>query len=248
MAENVSVEFGAQPVLDEVSFRLEPGSSAAIIGPNGSGKTTLLNVIVGSIRPISGSVTSGPPSSIAYVLQHRSDRTWLPLTVREVITMGRYGRRRLLSPLRADDRRIVVDAARRLEVDDLLAEQFGELSGGQKQRVLLAQALTQEPDVLLLDEPITGLDLASQQRILDLIDEETTRGTTVVITTHNLDEARHCDMVLLLAGRLVAVGPPDDVLTADHLRQAFGDRVLGNHRGHAHRSELLVVDDHGHGH
>ena len=160
--------------------------------------------------------------------------------------MGRYGRRGLLGRLTGADRRLIAEAAGRLEIDDLLDEPFGELSGGQKQRVLLAQALAQEPTVLLLDEPITGLDLASQQRILDLIEDETSRGNTVVITTHNLDEARHCDTVLLLATQLVATGPPDEVLTPSHLRTAFGDRVLGDHRGHDHAAELLIVDDHGH--
>lgn len=247
-ASDVTVSFGDQVVLDNVSFELAPGSSAAIIGPNGSGKTTLLNALTGLVRPDRGSITADPANAAAYVLQHRNTRTWLPLTAREVITMGRFGHRRLLSRLTGSDRRLIVEAAARLEVDDLLDESFGELSGGQQQRVLLAQALVQEPQLLLLDEPITGLDLASQQRILDLIGEETAAGTTVVITTHNLDEARHCDSVLLLAGHLVAHGSPNDVLVPDRLREAFGSRVLGDHRGHDHDGELLVVDDHGHGH
>jgi len=244
---DLRVSFGDRLVLDDVSFDIEAGTSAAIIGPNGSGKTTLLNVLVGTVTAGRGTVSAGPPRSIAYVLQHRDARLWLPLTVNEVITMGRYGHRGLLGRLTSADRQLVATAAARLEVDDLLGRQFGELSGGQKQRVLLAQALAQDPSTLLLDEPITGLDLASQQRILDLLEEETARGTTVAITTHNLDEARHCDAVLLLAGRLVAAGPPDYVLIPDRLRDAFGTRVLGDHDGHDHRSELLVVDDHGHG-
>ena len=244
--ENVSMAYGSTTVLDDVSVSIPAGASAAIIGPNGSGKTTLLNVVVGLTKPTSGRVTTGAGASVAYVLQHHNTRTWLPLTTREVITMGCY-RRRLVGRLSRSDRRHVTEVARRLETEDLLNDQFGELSGGQRQRVLLAQALVQEPSILLLDEPITGLDLASQQRILDLIAEETAKGTTVVITTHNLDEARHCDLVLLIAGRLVAFGPPDEVLTATELRKAFGDRVLGDHHGHDHSRELLVVDDHGHG-
>ena len=247
IVDSVRVSFGDQLVLDDIGFRIESGSSAAIIGPNGSGKTTLLNVLVGSVRPDSGSISTDGRST-AYVLQHRNARAWLPLTPREVITMGRYGSRGLLGRLTGNDRKLVESSAERLEVDDLLDEPFGELSGGQKQRVLLAQALAQEPSILLLDEPITGLDLASQQRILDLIDEETAAGTTVVITTHNLDEARHCDQVLLMAGRLVADGAPAEVLVGPLLREAFGDRVLGDHRHHDHGGDLLVVDDHGHGH
>ena len=216
------------------------------MGPNGSGKTTLLRSLVGSLRSTSGRVEVH--GTIAYVLQHRAGQTWMPLTVGEVITMGRYGERGLLGRLTTSDRQLIDDAAERLEVGDLLSSQFGELSGGQQQRTLLAQALVQQPTVLLLDEPITGLDLASQQRILDLIDEETEQGTTVVLTTHNLDEARHCDTVLLLAGSLIASGPPDEVLTTANLREAFGDRLLGDHHDHDHASALLVIDDHAHGH
>jgi manganese transport system ATP-binding protein len=249
--EHLTVRFGSLTVLDDVSFTASAGSSVAVIGPNGSGKTTLLNALVGLVEPTSGTVTvdHGPRTApTAYVLQHRqgSAQRWLPLTVREVIRMGCY-RGRPVGPLPRDQRRRVVEAASRLEVDDLLTRPFGELSGGQQQRVLLAQALVQQPSVLLLDEPITGLDLASQQRILDLIEEETTRGTTVVLTTHHLDEARHCDQVLLIAGRLIATGPPDQVLTAAELRRAFGPRVLGDHHAHDHRRELLIVDDHAHG-
>lgn len=235
-------------VLEDVSFVIDGGTSAAIIGPNGSGKTTLLNLIVGLAKPTAGSITTEPSASFAYVLQHRRHHLWLPLTAREVITTGHYRRRSLLGRITRSDRNAVVETAERLAVADLLNHQFATLSGGQKQRVLLAQALVQKPDVLLLDEPITGLDLVSQERILDLIDSETAAGTTVVITTHNLDEARHCDMVLLVAGRLVASGPADEVLTPDLLRETFGATVLGDHRGHAHGGDLLIIDDHAHGH
>lgn len=247
-ARNLCMGYGDTPVLDDVSFVVEGGTSAAIIGPNGSGKTTLLNLIVRLAKPTDGSITTEPNASFAYVLQHRSSRLWLPLTAREVITTGHYGRRRLLGRISRSDRTTVIETAERLEVGDLLDRQFATLSGGQKQRVLLAQALVQDPDVLLLDEPITGLDLASQQRILDLIDDETEAGTTVVITTHNLDEARHCDTVLLVAGRLIACGSPNEVLTPELLRETFGARVLGDHRGHDHSGDLLIIDDHGHGH
>jgi len=102
--------------------------------------------------------------------------------------------------------------------------------------------------VLVLDEPITGLDLPSQQIIIDLIEQQTDAGTAVLITTHHLDEARHCDEVLLVSGHIVASGPPTEVLTADNLREAFGDRLLGDHRHHDHSQEMLLVDDHGHHH
>ena len=140
--------------------------------------------------------------------------------------MGRFGRRGLLGRLRADDRDAIAAAARRLDVEALRKRPFGDLSGGQRQRVLVAQALASEPDLLLLDEPITGLDLPSQQRILDLIDEVTAAGAAVVLSTHHLGEARRTDVVVLLAGCLLAAGPPDEVLQPGLLAEAFGNRLV----------------------
>ncbi len=111
----------------------------------------------------------------------------------------------------------------------------------------IAQALAQQPRLLLLDEPITGLDLVSQQVILDVIADATAAGTAVMLSTHHLDEARHCERVLLLATDLVAEGPPDEVLTTERLREAFGGRLLGDHADHDHDLDLLLLDDHGHG-
>lgn len=245
---DVTVRYGPKVALDNVSLTIPTGSSLALIGSNGSGKTTVLNVLAGLAKPANGSIVPSPLPPVAYVLQSAGTSHWLPITAGEVLAMGRYRHRKWLSRLTSHDKTICAEAAERLEVNDLLEQQFGELSGGQKQRVLVAQAITQQAPVLLLDEPITGLDIPSQNRILDLIEEETQRGTTVVVTTHNLDEARHCDRVALIAKHLVAVGPPDEVLTPDLLRQTFGDRVLGRHGGHDHDETLLVIDDHGHDH
>ena len=242
--DGVTVRYGRHCALDAVDAALPGGRATALIGPNGSGKTTLLHVIAGLVEPQAGTVT--PEFDVAYVLQHHGSRSWMPLTVDEVLRMGRYGRRGLLGRLRDDDRRSVDDAARRLAVDHLRRRQFGELSGGQRQRVLVAQALAQGSPVLLMDEPITGLDLESQQRILDVIDDETRSGTTVVLSTHDLDEARHCDHVLLLAGALVASGPPDEVLAPEVLRTAYESHAL--HAGHGHPTGVVLVDEHVHDH
>ena len=120
-----------------------------------------------------------------------------------------------------------------------LSRSLTDLSGGERQRALLAQALVQDAPTLLLDEPITGLDLASQKRILDVVDDEASAGRTVVMSTHHLDEARHVSTVVLLANRLVACGPPAEVLTEANLRAAYGSRVLGG---------TTILDDHGHSH
>lgn len=241
------VEYGPVVALHDVTFELAAGTSAALIGPNGSGKTTLLHSLAGLARPTAGTVDLAGDGTVAYVLQHPGERSWMPISVAEVVRMGRYAGRGLLGRLGRDDRDACREAMERMEVTDLASRQFGELSGGQRQRVLVAQALARRAALLLLDEPVTGLDLASQQRILDVLDEERAAGTTVVISTHHLDEARHCDLVLLLAGRLVAQGSPEEVLTEAHLREAYAGRLLGGHEHHAHAQDLLLLDDHGHG-
>jgi ABC-type Mn2+/Zn2+ transport system ATPase subunit len=247
-AEAVTVRFGPVVALEGVSFVVPRGTAVACIGPNGSGKSTLLNLMAGVLRPSEGTLELAPASRVAYVLQSQGRGAWMPLTVLEVLRMGRYRQRGLLGRLRPADHHLVGQVAERMEVADLLRRQFGELSGGQRQRVRVAQALVQEPNLLLLDEPVSGLDLASQDRILALIDEEVTRGTTVVLSTHYLDEARHCSQVLLLNRRLVGDGPPHRVLTPDRLRLAYAGRLLGDNHGGDHELELLVLDDHAHHH
>ena len=242
---DVTVRRGGRLALDSVTAGFGPGNSTALVGPNGSGKTTLLEVLAGLVPPQSGRLLPAAPRA-ALVTQDHHHR-WLPLTVAEVVRMGRFGRSPLPRRFSSRDRAAVDDAVTRLEVGDLLHRQVGELSGGQRQRVLVAQALARHAPLLLLDEPITGLDLASQERILEVVGQEAAAGTTVVVTTHNLDEARHCDRVLVLDRRLVAEGTPDEVLRPAVLREAYGDRLLGDHAGHDHAHDLLIVDDHGHG-
>lgn len=244
--KGVGVDHGAVVALDTVDHRFEPGTSTAVMGANGSGKTTLLDSVAGLRSPTRGTIVGAEPAHIAYVVQHVA-AGWMPITVREVLAMGRYRTLGLWRRPGAADRQALHGAAHRLGIEDLLGRQFSELSGGQRQRVRVAQALAGGPDVLLLDEPITGLDLPSQQVILDVISDLTAAGVTVVVTTHHLDEARHCDEVLLLAGRVVAAGTPDAVLTAELLRETFGGRILGDHDHHDHDHSLLIIDDHGHG-
>ena len=263
-AEGVSVNYGSLMALSDVTVGLSAGSVTALIGPNGSGKTTFLHVLAGIVAPASGSVAK--PERVAYMPHHHGLGTWMPLTVREVIGMGRYRVRGMLRRLTRADRSSVREAAELLEVTDLLGRQFGELSTGQRQRVLMAQVITQQGDLLLLDEPITGLDMASQLRILEVIDAESARGATVILTTHHLDEARRCDHVVLLANRLAAQGPPAEVLTAEVLQACYEGRIV--QAGDCCEPELdccgppdavadccedpaerlLVLDDHAHGH
>ena len=177
-----------------------------MIGPNGSGKSTLLRAIAG-LSPYAGSIDTGG-RSIALVLQSTDVDRSVPVTVRDTVAMARYPSTGLLRRFRAGDREIVARAMARLDVDDLADRQLHDLSGGQRQRVLVAQGLAQEAEVLLLDEPVNGLDIGSRQVILDVISEERAAGRIVVMTTHSLDDAGHCDLVVLLDTVAIALDRP----------------------------------------
>jgi ABC-type Mn2+/Zn2+ transport system ATPase subunit len=239
-ADGLTLAHGPRAALVGASFELPVGASVALIGPNGSGKSTLLRALAGLLPPRAGSLdvpARARRGAVALVLQTTDvDRT-LPITVRETVTMARYATRGAFGRLREADHDAVRDALARIQVSDRAGRQLHELSGGQRQRVLVAQGLAQQADLLLLDEPVTGLDLVSRELILDAVAAETAAGRTVVVSTHDLDDARRAECVLLLANRLVACGPPEDVLVEDQLSAAYGGRVLRLPSG------LVVVDD-----
>ncbi|MCY4175705.1 MAG: metal ABC transporter ATP-binding protein [Acidimicrobiaceae bacterium] len=245
--EELTVQFDQVTALAAISHRFEPGTSTAVMGVNGSGKTTLLECLAGLQEPGSGSIR-GMSENLAYVCQH-GPANWMPVTAGEVLAMGRYRKRGLLGRFRSGDRAAMQRAAQRLDIDGLRSRSFGELSGGQQQRVRIAQALAAEPDVIMLDEPITGLDIPSQERILTMVGDCAAEGAVVIITTHHLDEARSCDSVMLLANRLVAAGTPEEVLTPSRLRDAFGQRLASDPAGGGAdpSREAMVLDEHGHG-
>ena len=238
---NLCADYGDTHALCDVSIELPEASSLAIIGPNGSGKSTLLGVLAGTIDAVSGTaaVSGRPP---ALVLQSTDVDRSLPITVRDTVSLARYPSLGLLGRFRAEDKAAVDTALERLDVADLADRQLHELSGGQRQRVLVAQGVAQETGVLLLDEPITGLDMTSRSIILDLIDEETANGRTVVMTTHNLEEARRCGYVLILNSSAIAFGTPDEAMTADNLRRAFGGKFIQV------GDEFILDDPHHHHH
>lgn len=238
---SLTVRYGTRVALDDVSIEVAPGSTLAVIGANGSGKSTLLRALAGLVPVAGGSVDLGGVT-VALVLQATDVDRSLPVTVRETVRMARYAIRGPFARLRGLDHDIVDRALERLDITDLASRQLHDLSVGQRQRVLVAQGLAQEAAVLLLDEPVTGLDLASRQRIIDVIDEERAAGRAVLMTTHHLDDAHRCDRVLLLATRAIAVGPPAEVLVESHLRAAFGGRVLRLSTGD------VIVDDPHHAH
>jgi iron complex transport system ATP-binding protein len=214
------------------TFRVPEAAITAVIGPNGSGKSTLLHAATGLLPLESGSIEvlgKRPVEArgeVAYVVQHTNVNPGIPMTVREVVSMGRYPSTGLLKRLSASDKAQVNDAMALLRIDDLADRQVARLSGGQRQRVFVAQALAQDHRVLFMDEPLTGLDIQSAQTIDDIMHEEPARGCSVVFTTHDLEEARAADHVILVSGYVVADGAPEDVLTPENLATAYGLGLL----------------------
>lgn len=236
----LEVRYGDTVALTDVDLEVPAGTSLAIIGPNGSGKSTLLNAIAGIVQPSGGSIRYAG-STPALVLQSTEVDRSLPITVTDAVGLGRYGALGLLSRFGRRDRDAVADAMRRLNIDGLASTQLHELSGGQRQRTLVAQGLAQQSDLLMLDEPVTGLDVISRGRILEVIAAEVAADRSVIVTTHDLDDARICDQVLLLDKHAIAVGPPDEVLTEDNLIHAFGGRFI-------RVGDRLILDDPHHHH
>lgn len=238
---DLTVCYGLTDAVRNVSCSLNYGEITAIIGPNGSGKSTVLAAISGLISPTHGSVSihgnDDTPHRVAHVLQATIANTALPLTVYETVRLGAYSRRSLLGRLTKRDKAVIDDAIERLDLTDVARRPLHALSGGQRQRVYLAQALAEQAPILLLDEPITGLDITSQDVIQRTMFAERDQGTCVVITTHDLEMARSCDQVLLLATDVISCGPPQVALDTPNLQKAFGGHL------HALPDGTLVLDD-----
>ncbi len=240
-AADVVFKYGSRTAVAPSSFCIPEGSITAIIGPNGSGKSTMLNGIAGLAEPAAGSIEVLPIDDrqrrVSYVLQTTKVNESLPITVREVVTMGRYPSTGAYGWLKEADRVAVQTAMDRMEISSLAERHLTELSGGQRQRVFVAQGLTQDHEMLLLDEPLTGLDITSAHAIDDVIHEEQAHGCTIVLTTHDLTAAQVADYVVLMSGRVVAAGSPSEVLTEEHLRAAYGPSLI-----HVEGTRLFLDD------
>ncbi|MFD8467623.1 zinc ABC transporter ATP-binding protein AztA [Streptomyces cyaneofuscatus] len=220
--QRLSAGYPGRPVLHQLSADIPSLAMTALVGPNGSGKSTLLGVLAGVIAATSGELLYTEGSPPAFVPQRGAVGDTLPLTARQTVEMGRWGQRGLWRRLTRTDRSAVDSAMERLGIADLGARQLGELSGGQRQRVLIAQGLAQQSDLLLLDEPTTGLDPEARERITALLTDLVADGTTVVQATHDLEAARSADTCLLLAdGRLIGQGSPEEVLTPEALARIW---------------------------
>ncbi len=228
---------GPRHALEAVTVHVERGQRVAVVGPNGAGKSTLFKVIVGTLRPDRGRVRvfgHGPAGHvcIAYVPQ-RNQVDWnFPVTVEDVVMMGRVGQIGLLRRPGKGDWAAVRAALDRVGASDLAHKRIGELSGGQQQRVFLARALAQQAELLLLDEPLNGLDIPTQEAIMGILDDLRRDGVTVLLATHDLDmAAERFDRIMLLNRRVIALGTAADALHADNLLRAYGGHLYHHSEG-----------------
>jgi ABC-type Mn2+/Zn2+ transport system ATPase subunit len=221
----LTVRYARRLALDDVSFAVPPGEIVAVVGPNGAGKTTLFKAMLGALEPSAGRIDA--VDRPAYVPQGDEEELDYPLTALDVVLIGGYRRRPWYQPLGRALRREALDQLDRVGLADRAHTQIGELSGGQRQRVLLARALLSHRRLLLLDEPLNGVDAVTQEVIVSTLEELRGEGRAILVSTHDLDLARRVSTrTLFLNEALVAYGPTEEVFTAAVLRQTFHGSVL----------------------
>ena len=242
--ENISIGYGEKIIMHDLSFQVPHGARVAVVGPNGAGKSTLFKALVG-ILPlksgrilIHGEILGTHKDCVAYVPQ-REDVDWrFPVTVSDVVMMGRFSQIGWWSRPTKNDKRIVRKSIEQMGITDLADLSIGQLSGGQQQRAFLARALAQEPHILIMDEPFTGVDATTQEVTFGLLDHLRSQTVTTIISTHDLNlAATRFDLVLLINHRLIAFGTPQQVFTSENLAAAFGNSLLVMENG------MMLVDE-----
>jgi ABC-type Mn2+/Zn2+ transport system ATPase subunit len=242
--EGVSCRYGPEPVLDGVDLTLSAREFTGVVGPSGSGKTSLLRTILGTLHPSTGRVVRRERLRVGYVPQVETVDWSFPVTVDECVLMARVGRRLLPWASRAE-RYDVAQVLSRLGIGDLGRRHIRELSGGQQQRVFMARALLQRPELLLLDEPTSGVDVKLRHEVLHLLDDLNASGVAILLTTHDLNGiAAHLPRLVCLNRGIIGVGPPREVLTEEVLERTYGAsmEVL------EHGGMVVVVDAYGRDH
>ncbi len=229
---DVTVAYGRRPVVWNVDLEIDAPCLYGIIGPNGAGKSTLLKAALGLVPLVGGNVRFfGQPlgkvrSRVGYVPQRETVDWDFPVNVMDVVLMGTYGRLGWFRRPGNRERLLARESLDRVGLADLASRQIGRLSGGQQQRVFLARALAQQADVYLLDEPMAGVDVRSQEGIFRVLAELKAEGRLVVVVHHDLRTAAEWfDRVALVDMRLVAAGPAADVLTPDNLRRTYAGHI-----------------------
>ena len=234
---DLTVRYGETSALENANLSLQSGEFTAVIGPNGAGKSTLLKAILGLIPVSSGEIRFSSDldqkstQAISYVPQQQSLDWSFPVSVRDVVMMGRTGRIGWLKYPGSADRRIVQESLEKADIVNLASRPVAALSGGQRQRVLLARMLARESQILLLDEPLTGVDAVTQTAIFELLERERQAGKALVMVTHDLENAaKWCSSLLLVNRRVIASGPPELVYTPQNIEATFSS----SHLNHVH--------------
>lgn len=242
-AEDLAVGYGGEPALRDVSFAIPAGRTVCVLGPNGGGKTTLFRALTGELDPSTGRVgVAGRP---AYMAQTERTRLDFPVSAFDVALMGSLAGGRWWLPPRRADRDAARAALERVGLADRARTRFGELSGGQRQRTLLARALVQNARVLLLDEPLAGVDPASGRLIDSLFAELRGDERTLLVSSHDVESARAFDLVLCLNGRQIAFGPPSETLGRRTLEATYGRELIVLEEEGAARAVTVQHHDHG---
>jgi len=226
-ADQLCVHYDKHPVLWDISLEIPKNQMVAIIGPNGAGKSTFVKAALNLVEPFSGSIDFlGNECSIAYVPQKESIDWSFPICAFEVVLMGSYGKLGYFKKPKEKDKS---DAMKMLDVvgmRGLAGKQINQLSGGQKQRLFIARALMQNPDIIFLDEPFAGIDMATEKLIIDVLKKLKEQNKTIFIVHHDLRTLkRYFDWLILLNTYLVGSGPIDEVLTEENIEKTFGNSL-----------------------
>ncbi|WP_109859060.1 ironABC transporter ATP-binding protein AfeB [Aggregatibacter segnis] len=258
--EDVTVRYNnGHTAIHDVTFRLEGGTTCALVGVNGSGKSTLFKSLMGLVNPQRGNITlchlpikqALKQNLVSYVPQSEEVDWQFPVSVYDVVLMGRYGYMNFLRRPSKTDKQKVQEAMQRVNIEHLAHRQIGELSGGQKKRVFLARALAQQSKIILLDEPFTGVDVQTENAIVDLLGQLRSEGHLILVSTHNLGAVPDfCDQVVMINRTVIAAGSTETTFNQHNLELAFGGvlrhiKLLGTdlHDDEDPRAVTVLTDD-----